>query len=72
MDKNGQAEIAVSDNCKNPDNHREICVKCNMCRRFCEGCKWKEVSKHMRWDTMCGICTRNPDIIDQYIANDLK
>lgn len=63
-------DIAVSDNCKNPDSYGEICLQCNMCRRFCEGCKWREVSKLMTGDTMCGICTRHPDITDQYIRGE--
>ena len=29
-------DIAVTDNCKNPDSYGEICVKCNKCGRFGE------------------------------------
>lgn len=29
-------DIAVTDNCKNPDSYGEICVRCNECGRFGE------------------------------------
>jgi len=30
-------DIAVTDDCKNPDSYGEICVMCNRCGRFDKG-----------------------------------
>lgn len=57
-------DLSVRDDCENlMHSYGEICVQCNKCGRFCEGCVRPK-------ETFCGSCTRNPLIEDQYVSGE--
>ena len=59
-------DYAVSDNCQNlMESYGEICVHCNKCGKFCEGCVRPK-------ESFCGICSRNPEIVDQYVSGEAE
>ena len=61
-------DIAVTDNCKNPDSYGEICVKCNKCGRFGE----QEMTREEAIEIYKEWVRRDSEMTDSGVADRLE